>query len=102
MLGVGLRARRSLMLRARALDVLQPAGRLIVTAVAALLDHRLRRQPGHVLPRHAEMRRQTVRGHDIVGRHAALNALRRSCLTSSVIVLFSFSRQDSSFPLLAA
>ena len=75
-IGVGLRARRTPMLRAQVLDVAQPRCGLVVTAIAALLDHRFRRQPRHVLPCAAKMRRQTVRGHDVVGHHADLVALR--------------------------
>ena len=48
--GIGFRSRRASMLRAQVLDVFQPRCGLIVTAVAALLDHRFRRQPRHVLP----------------------------------------------------
>ena len=58
------------------LDVAQPRCGLIVMSIAALLDDRLRRQPRDILPCAAEMRCQTVGGHNIVGHHADLVALR--------------------------
>ena len=61
MIGVGLRSRRPPMFRAQVLDVAQPRCGLVVTAIAALLDHRFSRQPRDVLPCAAQMCRQIWR-----------------------------------------